>query len=203
MGIIKRLSNRLFKSSFLPVVLLVLFQLQVINAIAQDSEQEDPVAEALIKLSFSQTDSTKTCTALVMADTVPLSEKDVMFYVQRSFSLLPIGRGAETTDENGEAVMEFPLDLPGDENGMLVVIAKIEDDDTYGTVETSSKIKWGVMPETENSEWAHRSLSASRDKAPMYLIIVSNSIIAIIWGTIFYIILQLIKIKKSTRPIRK
>jgi hypothetical protein len=44
-----------------------------------------------------------------------------------------------------------------------------------------------------------RSLSASRDKAPAYLIIASNTIIAIIWGTLIYIIFQIYRIKKEGR----
>ena len=49
------------------------------------------------------------------------------------FSLLPIGE--LTLDDAGTATMEFPSDLPGDKEGNLVIIAKIEENATFGNVE--------------------------------------------------------------------
>jgi len=180
---------------FLPVLLLVL-QLPSEKLFAGD---EKP---ATIKLSFAQTDSTKTCSAKVTSDNNPVKGTEIHFYVKRMFSLLPIGKTKET-DENGMASVDFPMDLPGDKSGNIIALAKIEEDDTYGTVETQAEIKWGVLPNTENDHWGNRSLSASREKAPMYLIVVSNIIIAVIWGTIFYIIYQIFRIRKESKLLKK
>jgi hypothetical protein len=157
---------------------------------------------ATIKLSFSQHDSVRTCKATVTSENTPVKEIEVHFYVQRSYSLLPIGK-AIATDENGEASADFPTDLPGDKNGNYVAVVKIEDDDTYGNVETQQEIKWGVQPEVQKDKWNSRSLSASREKAPMYLIVASNLIIAVIWGTILYVIFQIFRIKKEGRVFKK
>jgi hypothetical protein len=185
------------------VLVAVLFTFASISK-AQDEETEAELemAVAEIKLSFSQTDTSKTCKAVVMSGDSAVKETEVRFYVRRSFSLLPIDKAAET-DENGEAFVDFPMDLPGDENGMLYVVAKIEEDDTYGTVESAAEIKWGVPPEAVEDHWGQRSLSASRDKAPMYLIIVSNLIIATIWGVLIYIIFQVYRIKKAGKLAKK
>ena len=156
--------------------------------------QDEP--EAQIQLSFNEIDSTRTCSAIVTAGDKPVSEAEVQFYVERMFSLLPIGRSVDT-DENGEAVAEFPFDLPGDKNGNLHVIARIEDHDIYGTVEAGSDVKWGSSIKSGHETWGHRSLSAARDKAPTVLILSSNLIIAIIWGTILYVIFQIYRIKKA------
>jgi hypothetical protein len=86
---------------------------------------------------------------------------------------------------------------------MLVVIAKIEHDDNYADTETQSEVKWGVQPKHELSSWASRSLSASREKAPMFLVVVSIAIIIGIWGTILYLIFQLVGIKRSGRHLNK
>jgi hypothetical protein len=158
--------------------------------------------KATIKLSFSQHDSVKTCKATVTSENTPVKEIEVHFYVQRSYSLLPIGK-AIATDENGEASADFPTDIPGDKNGNYVAVVKIEDDDTYGNVETQQEIKWGVQPDMQKDKWNSRSLSASREKAPMYLIIASNLIIAVIWGTILYVIFQIFRIKKESRVFKK
>jgi hypothetical protein len=115
---------------------------------------------------------------------------------------LPIENGI-TTDENGVASVEFPMDLPGDSAGNLTVIARIEDHEVYGTVESKVNVKWGIPPSGGHDHWANRSLSASRDKAPTYLIVASNLIIAIIWGTLIYIIFQVFRIRNARRITNK
>jgi hypothetical protein len=118
------------------------------------------------------------------------------------YSLLPVGKTV-ATDSTGVARIDFPKDLPGDKNGMLTVIAKIESDEHYGSVETESEVKWGVPLNNETFPWNERSLSASREKAPTFLVIASISIILVIWGTICYIIFQLFRIKRSVKGLKK
>jgi hypothetical protein len=177
-------------------VLFFCLQITVVRLNAADEKK------ATIKLSFIQKDSAKICKAIVTSDGLPVKGTELHFYVKRLYNPLPVGK-AIATDENGEASANFPIDLPGDANGNFTVIAKIEDDDTYGTVETRSEVKWGALPNSEKDSWSNRSLSASRDKAPMYLIIVSNLIIAVIWGTIFYIIFQIFRIRKESKLLKK
>ena len=64
-------------------------------------------------------------------------------YVKKSFGLLPIEGDNLTTDENGEATVNFPADLPGDASGNVTVIAKVEDNDELGNLETAKSVKWG------------------------------------------------------------
>jgi hypothetical protein len=189
------INSRISLSGILVSTLFILVQFISINSSAQDEKKAE------IKLSFDQNDSTRFCKAMVTADNKPVAEIEVHFYVQRMYSLLPIGKAIET-DSNGEAVANFPLDLPGDKNGNIVAIAKIEDDDNYGTVEARSEVKWGILPNNEADVWNNRSLSASRDKAPMILIIVSNLIIAFIWGTILYVVFQIFRIRKESQMLK-
>jgi hypothetical protein len=178
------------------ILLLVTLLLSILWINTQAEEEKT----ANIKLIFEQTDSTYSCKAVVTSENAPVKEKEVSFYVKRMYSLLPIQTGVET-DENGEAVANFPLDLPGDNNGNIVVVAKIEDDDDFGTVESGAAVKWGIIPHNEHDSWGSRSLSASRDKAPTILIIVSNSIIALIWGTLLYVFYQVIRIRKASKML--
>ena len=156
-------------------------------------------AQATIKLKFTATgDSIKVCKAIVTAADKPVKEISVKFYAKRFFSLLPIGKAVVTNDE-GEATVTFPNDLPGNATGNITVIAKIEEDDTYGTVEAQDSIKWGLIKAADSEDvWAERSLSASRDKAPTYLIIASNAIIVGVWLTLAYVMFSLYKIKKAS-----
>lgn len=156
---------------------------------------------ATITLAFNSTDSTKTCVAHVTSDSGAVAGTEIHLYVQRMYSLLAVGK-VIATDENGDAAIDFPVDLPGDQNKNITVIAKIEGDDNYGNAETTATVKWGAEPK-EKDLWNKRSLSASREKAPMLLVVASNLIIIVIWGTILYLITQLFRIKKSGKPVTK
>ena len=163
-------------------------------AFAQDKE-------AAIVLGFKTVDSNYVCTALVTSEGKPVKEVTVKLYVQRLFSLLPINEGT-ATDETGLASFTFPRDLPGDANGKLTVIAKIEDDENYGNAESKSEVAWGIVRPSSTTDKMERSLSASRERAPVYFMVASDLIIACIWGTLIYIIFQVFKIRKI-RTIKK
>ena len=125
----------------------------------------------------------------------PVAGPEIHLYVQSLYSLLPIGK-VVATDTTGLATFDFPIDLPS-QNGMLTIIAKLQKDEKYGSVETHAAMKWGVTTKTELTHWSDRSLSASREKAPMFLVVASILIIGIIWFTIIYVALQLLRIKKA------
>lgn len=182
--------SRSFSISALMVPLVLLMSVFKLSA------SEEKSAE--IKLTFTQTDTTKLCKAIVTAEGTKVKGTEVHFYIKSLYGLLPIGDAVET-DSTGEAVTEYPKDLPGDKNGNYVAVAKIEDDDNYGNAEAQGEVKWGVGQAKEQEKWGDRSLSASRERAPFYLIIVSNLIIAVIWGTICYVIYQVFRIKKESR----
>jgi len=155
---------------------------------------------AIIRLKFSEEESTKYITAQLndfMNDSIgePLEEIDLYFYVERTFSLLPIGGVFNTTDENGEVIIEFPSDLPGDSAGNVKVIVKLEDADEYSDTETSEVIKWGV-PTNIDLGTEKRSLWSAGANAPISLMLLTNILIAAAWGIIFYILYKIYQISK-------
>jgi hypothetical protein len=172
------------------ISLVLLLQLPMQYLFAQEQKV------ATLKLSFANTDSTKTCIVTLLADSLPVKEKEIHLYAKRMYTLLPVGK-VVATNENGQATIDFSNDLPGDKNKMIIVVAKLEKDETYGNIETQGEVKWGAAVKTELENFGDRSLSASREKAPMVLVIVSTLIIVLIWGTIFYIISRLFKIRKA------
>jgi hypothetical protein len=157
---------------------------------AQDQKQ------AVIQLAFLSTDSTRTCRATVTAATRPVAGVDVHLYVKRMYSLLPIGKTG-TTDSAGVADIDVPANLPGDANRDLQLVAKVENDANYGNAETQASVRWGVSKPDKLPHQNDRSLSASRDKAPMFLVVVSILIIAIIWGTVLFVVTQLFRIRRA------
>ena len=118
---------------------MVFFQ----NLHAQDSTE---AAKAAIVLSFSVEDSVKQVKAKVTrtnadGQTIPAAVVEIYVYVKKSFGLLPLG-DPQTTDENGEVSFEFPGDLPGDATGTVTVVAKFEEHEELGSMETSATVKW-------------------------------------------------------------
>src|SRR4051812_33919944 len=115
--------------------LISLFSLQIIFAEGEDSKK------AKLQIALSEEDSVKTVKAIINesgADGIemPVKGVEVHFFVKKSFGLLPIGDAA-TTDEKGEASVEFFKDLPGDQNGNVTIIAKVDDDAKVATLEES------------------------------------------------------------------
>lgn len=161
--------------------------LSIANSFAQDKE-------AKITLTFEKADSLYVCKALVTSEGNPVSEVPVNLSVKRLFGNLPIGDPI-ATDSTGVATFEFPKDIPS-KNGKLMIFAKIVDDENYMNTEASGEVNWGMVVVSDNSNIEERSISAGRDKAPIYFITVSLLIIGLIWGTLIYAVLQVFKIKR-------
>lgn len=180
------------------IYLLLIIMALVCQPLSTYSKEDESIA--IIRLSFYEEESTKYITAQLndfRNDSIgtPLEEFDLFFYVERTFSLLPIGDIFNTTDENGEVKIEFPSDLPGDSAGNVKVIVKLEDADEYSDTETSEIISWGV-PTNIDAQKEKRSLWSAGANAPISLMLLTNILIAAAWGIIFYIVYKIYQISK-------
>jgi hypothetical protein len=160
---------------------------------AQDSAAKE---EAKIDISFPTKDSIKQIVATLTHANAPVKGITIHFYAKKSFGLLPLEGDFTTTDENGEASVDFPTDLPGDASGNVIIIAKVEDDDNLGTVEATKTINWGVPVKVSQHEPV-RALWSSGNNAPWPLTITITSVVVVVWGIIFYMLFQLVAIKKA------
>ena len=182
-------------------LVLILFVLHLKSESSAISiTQDDELITPVIQIHSSEKDSIKYITARVNEsrnDTlvVPIPEMDIYFYVQRTFSLLPIGEYFNTTDENGEVTIEFPGDLPGDSAGNVMIIARIEEFGMYNGAEITKVVNFGI-PTDHNPDANRRSLAAASANAPVSLLILVNSIILMVWGFIIYIITQVFRIRR-------
>jgi hypothetical protein len=118
-----------------------------------------------------------------------LKEEAVNIYVSRMFSLLLISE--ETLDGKGDINLEFPVNIPGDKEGNVNVVAKIEDHEIYGNVEISKKINWGLPTNPDSSDKASWA-----EGAPLWMIIVLSIMLAGVWGNYIFSIIQLVIIHK-------
>ncbi len=112
--------------------------------------------------------------------------------------MLPLSEDPETTDENGEVTADFSSVINGDTAGYLTIVAKVEGHETYGNLEFHRKVKWGT-PLIIDPNLNARQLWSSRANAPIYLIVIVNTMLIAIWGVIMYIIFQAFKISKIGR----
>lgn len=171
---------------FITICAAMLFS--ITTSFAQDKQ-------AKMALTFATlNDTINVCKVSVTSDGKPVDGVSVALFVKRLFTPLPIGK-ALTTDTTGVVSFEVPNDIPS-ADGNLTFIAKVEDDENYGTFESNGDAKLGTVVASDNSHVDERSIFANRSNAPVYFIAASLIIISLVWGTLLWAVLQVFKIKK-------
>jgi hypothetical protein len=125
----------------------------------------------------------------------PVEWEELLFEVKRKFGLLPVEEFA-FTDEQGQVLVEYPDDIPGDEDGNIVIVVRVEEHPDYGNVEIHNSLPWGVPLITDAGLEDMRTWF-SRDPPLFFALIFWGSVIAA-WGTIFIVIFNVFKIHKSS-----
>lgn len=153
--------------------------------------------DAIIEAKIITKDSVNYITA-TLKDTATdsvLSDQILNVQVQRLFRPLRIGPEFNSTDESGTIIVPIEEGIPG-VDGMLTFEVVLKDNDDYGTVKAQVTAALGV-PVVDESTFDERTMWSPRNKTPLFLLIVPNLITLGIWGIIIYLILNLVKIKKS------
>lgn len=162
---------------------------------------QEEMQNAIVTVSFSEENETKMIKAEALDQMgSPIEDLELYFYVQRTFSLLPVGDSFNYTDENGIIELEFPNDIPGDESGNIIIVTKLMESDLYNDLTFEHKKKWGIPVDLLDQEEEKRSLWAAAANAPISLILIVSFLILAIWFIIFYIIYKLYIISKI-KPI--
>jgi hypothetical protein len=132
---------------------------------------------------------------------VPAAGVELKLGIRRLGGSLPISdEETYTTDSTGKVVAEFKrVGMPGDEKGNIIVQAKVEDNSELGNLLSEKTLTWGIKPVQEKNEFSERSLWATRDKAPIWLLMMAGTIMTLVWGTIVYLIRILFKIRRLGR----
>lgn len=161
------------------------------------------VTKAKISLDTSTVDGVKNITASVMQlnennEWVPVPDVEMAIGVKRMNSILPAGDDPTyTTDSTGTVTAELKKDsLPGDEKGNLVIAAKVEDNDVVGNLRVEETVPWGVRTEIDRSFFKQRTLWSTRFRTPFWLLFTVYGIVIGVWGTLLYLVFNLIKIGK-------
>lgn len=127
----------------------------------------------------------------------PIPETTIGVFVKRQFSPLKVAEG--TTDEAGDAIIEIPTGLPGDPNGNLVILAKLDENETYGYLEASlTGEKWG-LPVSNKPVDPPRALWSAHP--PIWMLVTFIILMAAVWGHYFVIVYELFRLRKEAPPI--
>lgn len=168
------------------------------NDTIEASAAELSIKNADLEISLSNVDSTRTITITATTfqkdQKTPVSGEAVIIYVPRMFSLLPVAE--VTLDESGTATTEFPSDLPGDKDGNLNIIARIEENPTYGNIEKTVVRNWGI-PTSYTVPTTHRALWTKTP--PMWMIVTLSILLAGVWGHYLFAVISLILIKMDAK----
>jgi hypothetical protein len=127
----------------------------------------------------------------------PVKGVDVGVAIKRLGANLNINETATfTTDSTGMAVAEFKRNnIPRDEKGNIVIVARVDDNDQYGNLIVEKALPWG-SPFTYQDNFQERSLYATRNKAPLWLLFMSYSMAISVWTVLIWLVLNLFNIKK-------
>lgn len=160
------------------------------------------ITKAKITLDTSNVDGVRniTVSVLKMENTkwVPAADVEMKVGVQRLGGILSAGEEDNyTTDSSGTVTVEFKRDkLPGDQKGNLLLVAKVEDNELFGSLLAEKKALWGAATKVDAGFFDQRTLWSTRFRTPYWLLFMAYSIIFGVWGTLIYLIRQVIKIKK-------
>lgn len=111
----------------------------------------------------------------------------VNFYLKRSFAPLLIG--TIKTDANSTAKIEFPAEIPADTNGLITVIAEVED----GKISKTMEVKYGEKL-VFKSPLDNEEMWGTRKMAPLWLKLMYLSAVIGVWLVIGWAGFQLFRI---------
>jgi len=126
----------------------------------------------------------------------PVKDAEVKIGVKRLLSDLNISeKETYKTDSAGEVVAEFKkTGLPGDKNGNIILVAKMDDNDTYGSLRFEKPIPWGEKYVPESGALG-RALWAGRFHSPWWLLFIAYFIIIGVWGSLAFLVMAIFKIR--------
>ena len=163
------------------------------------------VKKAILIIDTISSEGTRTITAQLKEkkgnEWIPVKDIEMKVGVNRMGGILSAGdEETYTADSTGTATAEFKKDsLPGDQKGNIVLVAKVEDNDTYGNLLVEKTVPWGIAFTPEKNFFDQRTLWSTRYRTPYWLLFMAYSIVIGVWGTLIYLVTQILKTRKMGR----
>lgn len=164
-----------------------------------------------ITLDTANIDGVRSITASVSklegSEWVPVPDVELKIGVERQGSILSAGDDETyTTDSTGSISVELAkTELPGDPKGNYVIAARADDNELLGNLLIEKTVPWGKATVATTGFFDQRTLWSARLRAPYWLLFMVYSIVIGVWGSLIYLVIQIIKIKKlgDERPKHK
>lgn len=166
--------------------------LSVSLAFAEGASEEKTISQPKIAITKETEAGEKILLATLTLQGEPLEGVEVAFFVKRTFGWLSLGK--EVTLDDGTAAVPFPEDLPVPGDGHLEIKAQIVSPESFASLEQTVRLEGGV-PVVFHEEPFPRALWAPR--APVPLLWTLSLILVGVWGTYFYVIVQLLRIGRE------
>jgi hypothetical protein len=160
------------------------------------------IKKAILTIDTTSEDGARMVTAELKEkignDWVPVKDIEMKLGVKRLNGNLSVGdKDTYTADSTGISSAPFIRDsIPGDQKGIITLVAEVDDNDTYGNLVIEKAVNWGKPIAPQKDFFTQRTLWARGSEAPVWLLITVGAIATGIWGTILYLVMQIVKIKK-------
>ena len=174
----------------------------IVNEAAEEVISDYIITKSKITLDTTSTDEVRSITVTVMQFEknawVPAKDVEMKVGIQRLGGILSAGdEQTYTTDSSGTVTVELKkTQLPGDKDGNMTLVAKVEDNETLGNLLVEKSTPWGIAIKEDTDFFSKRTLWATQFRSPYWLLFLAYSIIIGVWGTLFYLFVQLRKIIK-------
>lgn len=175
-------------------------------AVTMDKEEEITteieITKARIQIDTLSADGVRSIRVMVsMLEEdvwVPAEEVEMKIGIRRLGGILSAGEEETyTTDTAGMVIVELnKADIPGDEMGNIILMARVEESDVFGNLLIEKTAPWGVPVVGDDSFFEQRSLWSTRFRAPYWLLVMAYGIAFTVWGVIIYLVVQIFRIKK-------
>ena len=161
------------------------------------SGAEISVKDMQLELTAGLVDTVKTVSLYAFekdaeGNQVPVEGLEIIVGVQRLYRMLQIG--TVQTDAEGKGNIEFPNDIPGDSAGVITIVARIDDNEYYGTVNSKKSMQWGVPVSYEVKPLPRQLWS---NEAPLWMIFSVFIVLSAAWFHFIVAIINVFKIKKA------
>ena len=181
-------------------------------AVADEGTDEEQINEieiikSKIKIDTLNEDDVRSITAQVLKlekdNWVPAADVELKIGVRRLGGILSAGDDPTySTDSSGRVTVELTkTSLPGDVKGNFILAVKVEDNDELGNLLAEKMVAWGVPEKMNKNFFDQRTLWSTRNRTPFWLLIMAYSIVLAVWGTLIFLIIELLKIKKLGKSV--
>lgn len=163
------------------------------------------ITKSKIDIDTANEDGARVITVSIMKmdnnEWKPAADVELKVGFERLGGILSAGdEETYTTDSTGMVKVSVTKDsLPGDVKGSITIAARADDNETFGNLLAEKNVSWGTPLVINTHFFDQRTLWTTRFRTPIWLLAMAYSIVIGVWGTLIYLIFQVIKIRKLGR----